>query len=146
MAPAKTKTTPQEEFDFDTFEFKCLEDFKIYNDHVRKFNRTVDEKKRMKIKVPDKSFHKTMKVKFQRFDQPQNVLKVYLRNAEIEYEAQLKASHTYDLPIPVIKFLNKLAVPIFKEVPVVEDGVTLTETKQVGEESRFSCQVTEMVA
>lgn len=132
-------------FDFDTFEPKTLDDFAIWNYHARKAFR--DAKKLnpkcdppIPVKVPDASFHKHIKVKFQRFDQPENVLKVHVRNREIDWRGQLKPGCIYDLPAPVVKFLNRLAVPIFAEVKVEDGGETKTETKQVGERSRFSCQ------
>lgn len=132
----------KKEFDFDEFEFKSIEDFIEYNMHVRKFNRTCSsEKNKMNIKVPGEEFHKKVKVRFQRFDQPDNVLKVSLRNSEIEWTGQLKPGGEYELPIPVVKFLNKLATPIFDEVEVKDKGNVKTETKQVGERNRFSCNV-----
>ena len=131
-----------EAFDFDSFKIENIEDFAIYNDHVRKHNRLcLHERNKMKIKVPDESFHKKVKVKFQRFDQPENVLKVRIRNKDIDWKGQLKAGGTYSLPVPVIKFLNNLAVPIFAEVKSEHGDVTHSETKQVGERSRFSCNV-----
>ncbi len=139
-------TLPEQEeripFDFDTFEFKEISDFEVYNAHVRKHNRTcLHERNKMPVKVPDASFHKHVKIKFQRFDQPENVLKVRVRNREIDWKGQLKAGGTYDLPIPVVKFLNNLAVPLFAEVKTEHGGAVHTETKQVGERSRFSCNV-----
>lgn len=137
-----TKIEKLETFDFDNFKFETIEDFDVYNTQVRKYNRLcTHERNKMKIKVPDESFHKKVKIKFQRFDQPQNVLKVRMRTKEIDWTGQLKPGRTYDLPIPVVKFLNKLATPIFAEVKVQDGGDTITETKQVGEDPRFSCQV-----
>ncbi len=132
----------REVFDFSTFEIKTIEDFDIYNSHVRKHNRLcLHERNKMKVKVPDESFHKKVTVKFQRFDQPQNVLKTRIRTKDIDWQGQLKPGRTYELPVPVVKFLNKLSVPIFAEVKVTDGGETITETKQVGEDPRFSCQV-----
>lgn len=131
-----------EAFDFDSFKFEKLEDFDVYNAHVRKHNRLcLHERNKMHVKVPDESFHKKIKIKFQRFDQPENILKVRVRNKDIDWKGQLKAGGTYELPIPVIKFLNNLAVPEFAEVKSEYGGVSHTETKQVGERSRFSCNV-----
>lgn len=133
-----------EPFDFDSFSFDKIEDFEVYNAHVRKHNRAcVHERNKMKIKVPDESFHKKVKIKFQRFDQPENVLKVRIRNKDIDWKGQLKAGGTYTLPIPVVKFLNNLSVPIFGEVKCEHGDVVQSETKQVGERNRFSCNVLE---
>lgn len=132
----------REAFDFDTFKLKSLSDFDIYNTHVRKHNRLcVHERNKMKIKVPDESYHKKMKVKFHKMQQQENVQKVRVRNKDIDWEGQLKSGGTYMLPLPVIRFLNRLAEPIFEEVKSEHGNVVHTETKQVGERPRFSCSV-----
>lgn len=138
------KTEKLEPFDFDTFKFETKEDFEVYNAHVRKHNRfCLHERNKMSVKIPDESFHKKVKVKFQRFDQPENVLKVRVRNKDIDWRGELKAGGTYDLPVPVVQFLNDRAVPIFAEVKTEHGSAIHTETKQVGERSRFSCNVLE---
>lgn len=145
---SEESTEKEEPFDFDTFQCKTIEDFATWNLHA---HRAFREAKKLNIKatppvpvrVPDETFHKKVKVKFQRFDQPENVLKVKVRNKDICWEGQLKPGCTYDLPIPVVKFLNKLAVPIFAEVEVNNGSEVKKETKQVGERNRFSCQVLE---
>jgi hypothetical protein len=136
-------------FDFDTFEIKTLDDYRVWNLHARKaFREAKKHNPRcdppIPVRVPDESFHKKMKVKFQRFDQPENVLKVNVRNAEIDWRGQLKPGCNYELPLPVIRFLNRLAVPIFAEVKVENGGEVRTETKQVGERNRFSCHLLEV--
>src|SRR5882757_6000774 len=113
-------------FDFETFKCETLEDIKIWNMNA---HRAFREAKKVNprcnppipVKVPTEEFHKKAKIKFQRFDQPENVLKVHVRNSSIDWKGQLKPGCVYDLPVPVIRFLNKLAVPIFAEVKV-EDG------------------------
>lgn len=137
-------------FDFETHEFNTVEDYHIWNMHAHKAFR---EAKKLNprcdppiaCRVPPAEFHKHVKVKFQRFDQPENVLKVKCRTREIDWVGQLKPGCTYDLPLPVVRFLNRLAVPIFAEVKVEDGGETKTETKQVGERNRFSCHLLEMV-
>ncbi len=141
------ETEKPEPFDFDTFKFETIADFGVYNAHVRKHNRfCLHERNKLKIKVPDGSFYKKVKIKFQRFDQPENVLKVRLRNKDIDWKGQLRPGGVYELPIPVVQYLNKLAVPVFAEVKVDDGGETKTETKQVGERNRFSCNVLEFAA
>lgn len=131
-------------FDFDTFKFEKIEDFDVYNAQVRKHNRfCLHERNKMHVKVPDESFYKKVKVKFHRFQQMENVLKVRIRNKDIDWKGQLKSGGTYFLPVPVVTFLNKLAMPIFAEVKTEHGNVVHTETKQVGEEPRFSCNVLE---
>lgn len=133
-----------EAFDFDSFKIEKLEDFDIYNDHVRKHNRLcLHERNKMRVKVPDESFYKKYKTKFFRFQQQENVLKVRVRNKEIDWTGQLKSGGTYTLPMPVINFLNKLATPEFAEVKTEHGNAVHTETKQVGETPRFSCNVLE---
>jgi hypothetical protein len=129
-------------FDFDSFQFNTIEDFDVYNDHVRKHNRfCLHERNKMRVKIPDESFHKKVKIKFNRFEQRENVLKVRIRNKEIDWTGQLKPGGTYELPIPVVKFLNALAIPIFEEVKISHGDAVHTETKQTGEIPRFSCSV-----
>lgn len=136
-----------EPFDFDNFKFNTIADFDVYNAHVRKHNRAcLHDRNKMRIKVPDESFYKKMKVKFMKFEQPENVQKVRVRNKEIDWRGELKSGGTYELPIPVIKFLNALATPVFAEVKTEHGSAVHTETKQVGERSRFSCSVLEFAA
>lgn len=136
-------------FDFDTFEINTLEDYAIWNLHAHKaFREAKKHNPRcdppVPVRVPDESFHKKVKVKFQRFDQPENVLKVKCRTKEIDWIGQLKPGGTYELPLPVVRFLNNLSVPIFAEVKVENGGETKTETRQVGERNRFSCHLLEI--
>ncbi len=136
-------------FDFEDFELNTLEDYALWNKHAHKAFREAKKTNPkcdppIPVKVPDESFHKKVKVKFQRFDQPENVLKVKCRTKEIDWQGQLKPGCTYDLPLPVVRFLNNLAVPIFAEVKVENGGETKTETKQVGERNRFSCHLLEL--
>lgn len=133
-----------EAFDFDSFKIEKIEDFDIYNAHVRKHNRLcLHERNKMKVKIPDESFYKLYKTKFHRFQQHENILKVRVRNKDIDWTGQLKNGGTYMLPLPVINFLNKLATPEFAEVKTEHGNATHTETKQVGETPRFSCNVLE---
>lgn len=131
MKNTKEHTEPKD-IDPETFEFKTLEDFAIFNRWARK--------NKVPVRVPTEEFYPKVKVKFQRFDQPENVLKARVRNREIDWQGQLIPGKVYDLPKPVVRFLNRLAEPIFQEVTCT-DGSALKETKQVGEKSRFSCQV-----
>ena len=136
-------------FDFDTFECKTLQDIQTWNLHAhRAFREAKKTNPRanppIPVKVADESFHKKAKVKFQRFDQPENLLKVHVRNKDIDWKGQLKPGCVYDLPLPVVRFLNRLAVPIFAEVKSDVAGETRSETKQIGERNRFSCHLIEL--
>lgn len=142
--PGMEKVVP---FDFDSFKCAKLEDFDIYNSHVRKHNRNcLHERNKMKVRVPDQSFYKLYKTKFHRFQQHENILKVRVRNKNIDWEGQLKSGGTYMLPLPVIEFLNRLATPEFAEVKVEHGNAVHTETRQVGETPRFSCNVLDYAA
>lgn len=128
----------EENFDYTTMDFKTMDDYDKYNRWARKQGRPV------KVPNEDSGIHKKVRVKFQRFDQPENVLKSRLRTREIDWKGQLKPGKVYDLVLPVVRFLNRLATPIFEEQPI-EPGSKRTETKQVGEKSRFSCQVLDFI-
>ena len=120
------------DFNYLTVDFKTMDDYDKYNNWARKNSRPV--------KVPTEDFYKKVRVKFQRFDQPENVLKARLRNREIDWRGQLKPGRIYDLAPPVIKFLNSLATPIFED-GIIEPGNDKKEPIKVGERCRFSCQV-----
>ena len=140
----KEETAVDKPFDFSTWEFKTPQDYKIYNDHCHAAFREA-KKNNIKadppfpVKVPPADFYPTVTVKFQRFEQPENVLKATMRTKDISWTGQLKPGCTYELPLHVVKFLNGLATPIFQEVKIPGEGDDRTETKQVGERSRFSC-------
>jgi len=119
-----------EDIDPETYQFRTLEDFNVFNKWARKNGHPV--------RIPTEEYHRTVRVKFQRFDQPDNVLKARVRNREIDWAGQLIPGKVYDLPKPVVRFLNRLCTPIFKEI---KKGDGEVETQQVGEQSRFSCQV-----
>ncbi len=137
--PAQVSEPAQEEKQFDPEYDKItkLEHFELYNKWARKNKRPV--------RSPTEDFYPKYKVRFQRFDQPSNVLKSIVRNESIDWKGQLKPGCTYNLCLPVIQYLNSLCEPIFAEVKVDNGGDVRTETKQVGERSRFSCQPMEFM-
>lgn len=120
------------EFDMPT----KLEHFPIYNRWARK--------NKVPVRVPNEDYYPKVKVRFQRFDQPSNVLKCRIRNKDIDWTGQLIPGCVYDLCLPVVHWLTSLAEPIFAEVRTKNDAgggrfIERTETKQVGERARFSC-------
>lgn len=125
-------TYVEPEFDPEYDQITKLEHFEIYNRYARK--------NKLPVRAPTEDFYPKIKVRFQRFDQPDNVLKARVRKKNIDWTGQLKPGCTYNLCLPVIQWLNGLCVPIFAEVKVDNGGEVKTETKQVGEQSRFSCQ------
>jgi hypothetical protein len=151
MAKKNEMDSLEKEFDFDTFELKTLEDFKTWNLHAHKAFREAKKTNPkcdppVPVRVPDESFHKKIKIKFQRFDQPENILKVRCRTHEIDWRGELIPGRVYELPLAVIQFLNGLSTPIFAEVKIENGGESKTETQQVSERNRFSCHFMEMVA
>lgn len=130
--PIVKDRTVEDIIDLQQLPLETIEDYKVYNDHARKL--------RMPVKVPPDSMHPQWEVKFQRFDQPENVLKYRLCTAEIDTQGQLIPGKTYTLPKPVVLWLNDRNVPVFAQVDVNDGGPTLKETRQVGERARFSCQ------
>lgn len=145
-APSVEQPVKADEFDFDTFECKTIADVELWNMHARKAHRKArltdkHAQPPYAIKVPTGDMHPQATVKFQRFDQPQNVLKMRVRNKDIDWKGQLKPGRRYTLPVPVIKFLNDLSYPIYGEVNVDDGGETIKETRVIGETNRFSCQV-----
>ncbi|TAK83875.1 MAG: hypothetical protein EPO09_21160 [Aquabacterium sp.] len=139
VEPIESVTIMESEkpFDPEFDEITKLEHFEIYNRWARK--------NKVPVKAPTEDFYPKYKVKFQRFDQPDNVLKIRVRKKEIDWQGQLKPGKTYNLCLPVIQYLNSLCEPIFAEVKVTDGSETKTETKQVGERSRFSCQAMEFM-
>lgn len=114
----------------DEMPLATVEDYRNYNKIARR--------QKSPVKIPPVHLHKHRRIKFTRNDgQQENVLKAYISNADIEYKAQLKSGHIYDLPVPFIKFLSTRVVPTFSEIKN-PDGTS--ETKQTGEWNRFSCQ------
>lgn len=135
MAKRREDIQVPKEFDPDACEFKTMADYDMYNKWARRNNRPI------RVPTIDSGVWPVVKVKFQRFDQPENVLKAKMRTRELDWQAQLKPGCIYSLPTPAVKYLNRLAVPKYEEVAVTGNGMTRTETKQTGEISRFSCQV-----
>lgn len=123
--------------DIESLPLATLDDYRRYNQAARKHNRT-QGKLVYRVKIPPTNLHKHYKVRFQRFDQQENILKTVRRSHEIDWKGQLKSGCIYTLPLPIINFLNDLAEPIFSEV-TLPDGTK--ETQQTGQKSRFSCQI-----
>jgi hypothetical protein len=114
-----------------------LEHFPIYAKYARK--------NKLPVKCPTEDHYPKMKVRFQRFDQPQNVLKCRIRNKDIDWQGQLIPGCVYELCMPVIQWLTSISEPVYAEVKVKHDAgggkyVEKTETRQVSERARFSCQ------
>lgn len=132
VAAAPVAAAKEEAYDPEYSEPTKLEHFDIYNRWARK--------NKLPVKVPNGDFYPKVKVRFQRFDQPDNVLKCRIRKKHIDWQGQLRPGAVYNLPVPVATWLNGLCEPIYAEVKVDDGGFVKTETKQVGERARFSCQ------
>lgn len=124
-------------FDPEYDQITKLEHFEIYNRWARK--------NKMPVKVPTEEFYPKYKVRFQRFEQAENILKARVRNKDIDWIGQLKPGGIYELCMPVIQWLHSLSTPVFAEVKVDDGSEVKTETKQVAEKARFSCQAMEFM-
>ena len=78
------------------------------------------------------------RVKFQRNDQPDNPMTIKLRNHLIDWCGELIPGREYDLPEPVISFINSRKEPKYQEVQD-PDNPRQTLTKIVGEKQRCYC-------
>lgn len=141
--PLSAELPTFEEYDPSEMEPTKLEHFDIYNKWARKNKRPV--------KVPTEDFYPKVKVRFQRFDQPTNVLNCRMRKKNIDWSGQLIPGCVYELALPVVQWLVTLAEPIFAEVKIKNDAgggrfIEKSETRQVGERPRFSCQPLEFTA
>lgn len=132
MAKQEAKQVAQDAVDLSELPLNTLEDYRHYARQARKLGRPV--------KIPPGHLHKQVKFKFERFDQPENVLKFIVVNENIDWRGELIPGQIYTLPEPVVTHLNNRSVPIYGEVPVNDGGPTRTETKLIGERSRFNCK------
>lgn len=122
-----------EDIDLHSLPLKTLDDYKYYNKIARK------QKKPMKCAPV--SFFPKMKVKFIRRDGQQgNPLKVRRRDAVelIDFKETLMDNAIYELPVPIINWLNSLGVKRYKEV---KNSEGMPEMFFSHYDYRFSCQM-----
>lgn len=124
--------------DLQKLPLKTIEDYKEYNMQARRAG--------VPVKIPPAHLHKQFKIKFERFDQPDNVLKFCVVNENIDFTGQLIPGKTYVLPEPVVRHLDSRCFAVYGEVEVKDGSETKIETRQVGERSRFICRFIEQVA
>lgn len=111
-----------------------LGDYMRYNVEARKLNKKL-RICRYPIKQCPIELHPMERIVFNRHDQPNNPLPVYLSNDMIEYKIKLVPGKTYDIPRCVVSYLASKGTPIWKwfENP---DGSK--ETRVASMDPRFS--------
>jgi len=131
-SPKKEEKVIPIPLDLEDMPLNSIEDYKAYNKMARK------QRKPVKF-VPHDLFPK-QRVRFIRSDnQPSNPLKLRFRSGEymIDFQKTLKPGEVYELPIPVIDYLNNLKEARYKQIKY-PDG--RAETVLDYHKHRFSCQ------
>lgn len=135
-----------------------VEEIRDLRNQLEQTNKRVEENKRAPVAVRLENKKKkfsapaysgpTKQMKFMRNDQPENPMNVYLRkvvyNAEknckemVDFRKTLVPGKAYELPDPVIDFLNTRSEPTYGERPDPENN-RQTITMIVGEKQRCYC-------
>ena len=90
-----------------------LRDYRLYNEEARKINNRL-KVLRYPIKQCPIELHPKQRVVFQRIDQPENALPVYLSNHLIHYDETLLPGKEYDLPECIVHYLAEKGCPVWK--------------------------------
>lgn len=93
---------------------KTLRDYRLYNERARAANKKLRQC-RYKIKQCPVDLHPTERIVFNRNDQPENPLPVYVSNDMIEFKKTLVPGQVYDLPVCVVHYLAEKGVPVWKK-------------------------------
>lgn len=131
-APKKEEKVIPLPLDLEDMPLTSIEDYKAYNKMARKLRKPV--------KFVPHNFFPKQKVRFIRSDnQRNNPLKLRFRSGEymLDFQQTLKPGEVYDLPIPVIDYLNNLKEARYKQIKY-PDG--RAETVLDYHKHRFSCQ------
>lgn len=107
------KSAPIDTNDINTMPLNSLEDYIKYNEEARKWNKKL-RIRRYPIKPCPIEMHPKEKIVFNRNDQPNNPLPVYLSNDMIDFKEMLYPGKTYELPRCVIEYLAKKGTPHWK--------------------------------
>lgn len=107
------KSAPIDTNDINSMPLNTLQDYIKYNMEARKLNKKLGIR-RYPIKPCPEELHPKEKVVFNRNDQPNNPLPVYLSNDMIDYKNTLYPGKTYELPRCVIEYLAKKGTPHWK--------------------------------
>lgn len=97
----------------------------------------LDKSRKPPVKIPEWT-GPLVKVKFQRNDQPDNPMTIKLRNHLIDWEDTLHPGREYELPQPVIDFINSRKEPKYAEMQDPKNP-RQTITNVVGEKQRCYC-------
>lgn len=115
-----------------TEELKTIEDYRTYNEQARENG--------WRLKFPPEKLHQKEKVKVTRLDnQEKNPIKIRLQSlahgVEIDFKKIIVPGEVYELPLPVVRHLERLHYPEYKEIKA-PDGTS--KTMQVGKKPRFA--------
>lgn len=105
----------KEEIKLEDMPLKTLADYVRYNKRVREINKGL-KKPIVSIKQPPTELHPHDTVVFNRTDQPNNELPVYISDDMIHFEDKLKPNQKVKLPRYVIEYLAKKATPFYKTI------------------------------
>tara|TARA_R110000751_G_scaffold60367_2_gene126040 strand:- start:10315 stop:10965 length:651 start_codon:yes stop_codon:yes gene_type:complete len=94
---------------------ESIRDYRLYNERVRKINKKARSCVHL-IKQCPVELHPMTRIVFQRNDQPENQLPVYVSNHLIHFEKTLFPGQTYDLPNCIVHYLADKGYPVWKWV------------------------------
>lgn len=97
--------------------------------------KTEPQEVKQPIQQVEEPKHRMVRIKFQRFDQPENPAPIRLFTREIDFEKTLTPGEIYELPEPVVRFINSRAEPVYKEFRHPDGSV---EMRIAGEKARFA--------
>lgn len=106
------KVTP-ERVEIEDMPLNNIRDYRLYNEAARKINKRL-KTLRYPIKQCPVELHPKQRILFQRNDQPENPLPVYLSNHLIHFEQTLIPGREYDLPVCVVNHLANRGYPVWK--------------------------------
>jgi len=134
MPKAEKEEVKKEELPIEEMPLNSLRDYRLHNERARRIN-----KKHRKLIHPilqcPVELHPTQRIVFNRNDQPENSLPVYVSNHLIEFKKTLYPGQVYDLPECVLHHLSTRGYPVWAWVDG-KDGAR--ETKIVSKTPRFA--------
>ena len=135
--PDKIIEKPKEltmEEQIEEIELDSMRNYRIHNELARKINKKL-KKCKYEIQQCPEELHAKQRIIFNRNDQPENALQVYVSNHLIEFKKTLIPGQIYDLPECIIHHLSEKGYPIWDWVEG-KDGKR--ETQIVNKTPRFA--------
>ena len=105
-----------------------------YNERARAANKKLGVC-RYKAKPCPVELHPTQRIVFGRYDQPTNMLPVFISDSMIDFELKLYPGQTYDLPLYVIDHLADKGTPIYDWFDNADGS---RETRMISKTPRFA--------